>query len=85
MLGRPEHSRPAVPLVSVRWEPVAPSKSFFFFKFLIVFVNFWLCWVFIAACPFLWLQCRGFSLQGCLLSGSTGSETVGLSSCGSHD
>ena len=47
------------------------SKSFFFFfNFLIVFIYFWLCWVFIAACPFLWLQHRGSSLWGVSCQGA---------------
>ena len=71
MLGGPGSCRPASPLVSVCWEPVAPpSLFFFFFNFLIVFIYFWLCWVFIAACPFLWLQHRGSSLWGVSCQGA---------------
>ena len=62
-----------------------------FFYIFIYFLNFWLCWVFVAACGFslvaasggyssLW--CAGFSLQWFLLLRSTGCRCMGFSSCG---
>ena len=60
----------------------------FIFK---IFIYFWLCWVFIAACGlslvaaskgYSSLQCVGFSLRWLLLLQSTGSRNVGFSSCG---
>ena len=61
--------------------------SFFFFlrycSLILLTYLFWLCWVFVAAWPFLWLWCSGFSLWWFLLLRSTGSGMRGLSSCGS--
>ena len=60
--------------------------------YLIYFFNFWLCWVFVAACRlslvaagggYSSLQCAGFSLRWLLLLQSTGSRRAGFSSCGS--
>ena len=57
-----------------------------------VFIYFWLCWVFVAACrlslvavsgDYSSLRCTGFSLQWFLLLQSTGSRHTGFSSCGS--
>ena len=65
----------------------------FFFKFIYLFIYFWLCWVFIAAHglslvaasgAYSSLGCAGFSLRWILLLGSTGSRRVGFSSCGSR-
>ena len=67
------------------------SKLFFFF--LIYFIYFWLCWVFVVARGFSLvaesrgyssLRCVGFSLWWLLLLWSTGSRCVGFSSCGSR-
>ena len=49
-------------------------RRFFFFLFL----NFWLCWIFIAEGAFLSLWCMSFSLQWVHLLGSTGSRACGL-------
>ena len=66
--------------------------SFRFFNlFIYLFIYFWLCWVFVAACGLSLaaasggdslLQCAGFSWQWLLLLWSTGSRRVGFSSCG---
>ena len=66
---------------------------FFFNKFIYyLFIYFWLCWVFVAACGlslvaasggYFSLPCAGFSLQWLLLLWSMGSRHVGFSSCGS--
>ena len=62
-----------------------------FFK-IYVFINFWLCLVFVAVHGFSLvaasggyssLQCVGFSLRWLLLLQSTGSRCEGFSSCGS--
>ena len=56
-------------------------------------LNFWLCWVFVAARGlslvaasggYSSLQCTGFSLQWLLSLRSTGSRRAGFSSCGSR-
>ena len=62
------------------------------FLFLInLFIYFWLHWVFVAAHGlsliaasegYSLLQCMGFSLWWLLLLQSTGSRSVGFSSCG---
>ena len=58
-----------------------------------IYLYFWLCWVFIAACGlslvaasrgYSSLQCAGFSLQWLLLLWSTGSRRTGFSSCGTR-
>ena len=65
--------------------------SFFFNKFIYLFIYFWLHWVFVAARGlslvvasrgYSSLQCVGFSLQWLLLLQSTGSRQVGFSNCG---
>ena len=65
----------------------------FFFKYIYLFINFWLCWVFVAAHRlslvaaskgYSSLLCAGFSLRWLLLSWSKGSRRVGFSSCGSR-
>ena len=62
---------------------------FFFYKFIYLF-NFWLRWVFVAACglsqvaasgDYSSLWCVGFSLWWLLLLWSTGSRRAGFSSC----
>ena len=64
------------------------SPDFFKYKFtyFILFIYFWLCWVFVAACGlslvaasggYSSLQCAGFSLQWLLLLWSTGSRHAG--------
>ena len=64
----------------------------FFFKF-ICFLNFWLCWVFVAARGlslivlsrgYSSLRCAGFSLRWLLLFRNTGSRRVSFSSCGTR-
>ena len=66
---------------------------FFFLINLFYFIQFWLCWVFVAVCGLslvaasggsssLW--CAGFSLQRPFLLRSTGSRRAGFSSCGSR-
>ena len=72
------------------WLPISSSLTFFN-KFIYSFIQFWLCWVFIAA-PRLSLvvvsggysslQRKGFSLWWLLLLQSMGSRHVGFSSCG---
>ena len=63
----------------------------YFLKKLFLFVYFWRCQVFVAACGlslvvadrgYSSLQCAGFSLRWLLLLPSTGSRHTGLSSCG---
>ena len=65
----------------------------FLFLIIFFFLNFWLCWVFVAVrrlylvavsrgCSSLW--CVGFSLQWLLLLQSMGSRRAGFSSCGSR-
>ena len=89
----------AVPFLASTWghlslfpQPFLVLCSAFFF-FFFNFLNFWLCWVFVAArglslvassggCSL--FQCVGFSLQWLLLLQSTGSRPVGFSSCGSR-
>ena len=70
-----------------------PQPSSFFIFFLNLFIYFWLCWIFIAACGlclvvasggYSLLRCTGFSLQWLLLLRSTGSRSMGFSSCGSQ-
>ena len=70
------------------------SFNFYFFnKFIYLFIYFWLCWVFIAACGlslvvasrgYSSLWCAGFSLSWLLLLWSTGSRHAGFSSCGTQ-
>ena len=64
------------------------TKSFFLIH---LFIYFWLCWDFVAACGLSLVatsggysswQCVGFSLKWLLLLWSTGSRHVGFSSCG---
>ena len=66
------------------------NKQLFKNKFTYLFIYFWLCWVFVAACrlslvaasggcSLLW--CADFSLQWLLLLRSTGSRRGGFSSC----
>ena len=73
------------------WEEGATIIFFFFLNLFILFIYFWLCWVFVAACRLslvaasggcssLW--CVGFSLRWLLLLWSTGSRRTGFSSCG---
>ena len=71
----------------------ASNSSNFFFKYIYLFINFWLCWVFVAAHRlslvaaskgYSSLLCAGFSLRWLLLSWSKGSRRVGFSSCGSR-
>ena len=71
------------------WEPQRISFSLFFFD-VYTLLCFWLCWVFVAACglslvaagrAFSPLQHTGFSLWWPLLLWSTGSRSVGFSSC----
>ena len=59
---------------------------FFFFKWFYLFLNFWLCWIFVAACSlslvvasrgYSLVVLLGFSLQRVLLSQSTGSRRSG--------
>ena len=61
-----------------------------FIYLFILFIDFWLCWVFVAACGlslvaasggYSLLWCTGFSLQWLLLLWSTGSRHTGFSSC----
>ena len=65
---------------------------YFLINLFILFIYFWLCWVFVAACRhslvvasggYSSLQCVGFSLQWLLLLWSMGSRHAGFSSCGS--
>ena len=67
--------------------------GFFLINLFILFIYFWLCWVFVAACGFslvaasgryssLW--CAGFSLQWLLLLWSMGSRHVSFSSFGTR-
>ena len=77
--------------------PVSYSFSVLFFflsrflKTFYLFIYFWLCWVFIAACGlslvaasggYSSLWCMGFSFWWLLLLWSTGSRHMGFSSCG---
>ena len=66
------------------------KSLFYFFNLFILFIQFWLCWVFVAGCGlslvaasggYSPLQCTGFSLRWLLLLQSTGSRCVGFSSC----
>ena len=66
---------------------------FFKFKFIYLFILFWLHWVFIAARRlslaavsggYSSLWCAGFSLPWLLLLWSTGSRRAGFSSCGAR-
>ena len=59
----------------------------------ILFIYFWLCWVFVAACGlplvaasrvYSSLRCAGFSLRWLLLLQSTGSRRAGFSSFGTR-
>ena len=72
-------------------------KSFAYFLkkiyLFILFICFWLCWVFLAACVlslvaasggYSLLQCVDFSLRWLLLLRSTGSRHAGFRSCGSR-
>ena len=79
---------------------ILPHKNIFLFLNIYLFIYFWLCWVFVAACGlslvaargvYSSLRCVGFSLLWLLLLRSTGSSTQasvvvarGLSSCGSR-
>ena len=65
--------------------------SVFFINLFSLFINFWLCRVFVAARGlslvavsrgYSLLRCAGFLLQWLLLWRSTGSRCVGFSSCG---
>ena len=67
------------------------DRMCFFFKYIYLFIYFWLHWVFIAArglslvvasggYSLLW--CAGFSLWWLLLLQSTGSRRAGFGSCG---
>ena len=70
-----------------------PHTCFFpiaFYKFINLFIYFWLCWVFVAACGlslvaarggYSSLRCMGFSLLWLPLLRSTGSRDGGFSSC----
>ena len=68
--------------------------NFFFFNLSFgLFIYFWLCWIFVAACGLSLvaasgahssLRCAGFSLRWLLLLWSTGSRRAGFSSCGSQ-
>ena len=69
-------------------DPVCLS---FFFFFINLFINFWLRWVFLAACGlslvaasggYSSLRRAGSSLRWLLLLQSTGSRHAGFSSCG---
>ena len=82
-----------------QYEMVNSTHALFFFFNVYIFIYFWLCWVFIAACRlslvaasggYSSLQCSGFSLRWVLLLRSIGSRHTGsvvavcrLSSCGS--
>ena len=74
MLGAPQHCRPAAPLVSIHWGPVAPSKYFFFFCI----------YLFLAV---LGLHCRlSFPLVavwGHLILGASGCKAQALGQAGS--
>ena len=71
-----------------------PTACFFFvsfFKWLYLFIYFWLHWVFVAACGlsivaasggYSSLRCAGFSLRWLLLLWSTGSRRMDFGSCG---
>ena len=67
--------------------------SNFLINLFTLFIYFWLCWVFVAACGlslvavsrgYSSLRCVGFSLRWLLLLCSTGSRCTGVSSCGSQ-
>ena len=67
---------------------VISSSCIFFIN---LFIYFWLCWVFVAACRlslvvasrgYPSLQCVGFSLRWLLLLRSMGSRCKSFSSCG---
>ena len=67
--------------------------SLFFFFRIYCLIDFWLRWVFVAACGLSLvaasggsssLRCVGFSLQWLLLLRSTGSRRAGFSSCGTR-
>ena len=69
------------------------SLMHFFFKYIYLFIYFWLCWVFVAARGlslvvasggYSSLRCVGFSLWWLLLLWSTGSRRAGFSSCGAR-
>ena len=51
--------------------------------YIILFFNFWPCWVFTAVWTFFKLWYVGFSLQRLLLLWSTGSKHLGFNSCSS--
>ena len=64
-----------------------------FFFLINLFIQFWLCWVFIAACRlslveasrgYSSMRCAGFSLRWLLLWRSAGSRCAGFSSCGTR-
>ena len=68
-------------------------KCFYYYYFYLFIFNFWLRWVFIAACRlslvaasgvYSSLQCTGFSLRWLLLLRSMGSRHMGFSSCGTQ-
>ena len=65
----------------------------FFFLINFIFIYFWLCWVFVAACGlslvaasggYSSMRCTGFSLRWLLLLRNTGSRRTSFSSCGSQ-
>ena len=65
------------------WKYSLSSSLFFFFKYIFLFIYFWLRWVFVAACRlslvaasrgYSSLWCMGFSLRSLLLLPSTGSR-----------
>ena len=77
----------------IRFIKTFQLRSFFFFFliFIYLFINLWLCWVFIsvrglypvvASGGYSSLQRAGFSLQWLLLLRSTDSRHAGFSSCG---
>ena len=72
---------------------VTLTLSFIVVSFYFIYFYFWLHWVFVAACGlslvaassgYSSLRCAGFSLRWLLLLQSTGSRSVGFSSCGTR-
>ena len=70
-----------------------PNARSLFLKNKFIYIYFWLCWVFVAACRlslvavsrvYSLLQCAGFSLQWLLLLRSMGSRCAGFRSCGTQ-
>ena len=89
--GAFETTVPSTDKYSLAPEEGLPFFFFFLINVFILFVYFWLHWVFIAArglslLAVSWgyssLRQAGFSLQGLLLLHSTGSRSMGCSSCG---